>query len=240
MEIVIEFQPLNKNENIRLESAMDEFRALALWMVNNEKNGYLFELIKKHSLQFAVDIYEQGRVNDKSVDLLFAQMSSVKRAFGIGYQDVQTAKQKQLFIGAGFWEMRRFIGQMSDAVQLIYEKKPTHIVCAGLSGCVLGEYLGVGLQREYGYELLVDHMIFERDGKLPIGGQLKEGFELVGKNILIVEDAVDEARTLGIMTRVLSGLRGDLTYHLFSLQIENNNQVQQVLEGMESVICFSE
>jgi len=42
------------------------------------------------------------------------------------------------------------------------------------------------------------------------------------------------------MTRVLSGLRGDLTYHLFSLQIENNNQVQQVLEGMESVICFSE
>ncbi len=88
------------------------------------------------------------------------------------------AHEDQLYKGSGFWEMRWNLGQFPDIAEQVKEAGISHIICAGISGCVVGEYLGLEM---IGSDVPVDHMIFERVDRSPVMGVLPVNFELEGK-----------------------------------------------------------
>lgn len=241
------------NEMVRYETYMDELRALSSWMVTNTPDqrpgeiegrnwgGLIFELIKGNTSRFAVDIAEQGHVRDATLDQFKTEIEAVMKALKITSGEVSTAHKGQIHIRSGFWEMRRFFGQFPEIIgQMERDGIADQMVCAGISGCVVGEYLGLMLQRD-GIERRVDHMIFEREGKIPVRGRIPWNFELMGKRILLVEDAVTEIDTLGVMRERLREIDPDLTFSLFTMEIdEYDPDVTAMREEFENVYYFSE
>ena len=54
-------------------------------------------------------------------------------------EDINHAYENQLYKNSGFWELRRYLGQFVDITEDISTNPPDLIVCAGISGCVIGE-----------------------------------------------------------------------------------------------------
>ena len=249
---MIEIRIENDNEMVRYEPVMNELRAIALWITENGPGlprgmsasfsweGDMFMLIKHYSRKFAEDIDRVGSVEPPSVELLKNAMFTLRRILGITDEDVAKAYEMQLYKGSGFWEMRRFLGQFNDIAEELSESPPDNIVTAGISGCVVGEYLALKLEKEKGLSIPVEHMVFAREGIMPSAGVLPVAFELKGPAILLVEDAVQEARTLSVMMDTLRAVRGDTSFSLFALEIEDNQAVNELLSGFSKVYTFEE
>lgn len=249
---MLEINLNNYNEMVRYEPAMDRLRALALSIVENGREipkgisslgswqEDLYMLIKHFSRIFAEDIDENGRVTENAISRFSSAIATVERNLGITDFDIRIAREKQLYIGSGFWEMRRFLGQFADVAESLSVNPPDHIIAAGISGCVVAEYLGLKLEKDFGISVPVNHMVFSREGVMPVRGYLPLDFHLKGKNILLVEDAVEESRTLGVMIQTLRGLDTALEFDLFSLVIVNDSTTEDALKQMNKIYTFEE
>ena len=249
---MIEIDLRNYNEMLRYEPAMDRLRALALWITQNGQEiprtissrgswqEDLFMLIKHFARVFAEDIEENSRVTDEIVSRFTGAIATVEKNLGITDEDIQEARQSQLYIGSGFWEMRKFLGQFGDVAEDFSTDPADHIISAGISGCVVAEYLGLKLEKGFGITPEIAHMIFSRDGAMPTTGFLPKDFCLKGKHILLVEDAVEESRTIGVMVETLLELDDSLRFDLYSLAIDNNGTTEAALRKMAKVYTFDE
>ena len=100
---------------------------------------------------------------------------------------------------------------------------------------MVGEYLGLEMK---GSDVPVDHMIFERVDRSPVIGVLPVNFELEGNRILLIEDAVQEARTLGVMMSTLNSMQPGLEFSLFALDIEDNEETRLGLQPIKKIFKF--
>jgi hypothetical protein len=71
--------------------------------------------------------------------MLDSRLFTIKKALGITEEDINHAYENQLYKNSGFWELRRYLGQFVDIAEDISTNPPDLIVCAGISGCVIGE-----------------------------------------------------------------------------------------------------
>lgn len=222
------------NEMLRYEPLMDELRALAVIIIGREQQD-LFNIIKYYSCNIAEDIKAHGTITDACLNRFKSAMFTISSRLNITPEMISSAHEDQLYKGSGFWEMRWNLGQFADIASQVKNAGISHIICAGISGCVVGEYLGLELK---GSEIPIDHMIFERRDRSPIRGMLPRDFQLEGNNILLIEDAVQEARTLGVMMNTLNGLRSDLEFSLFALDIEDNDETRLALQLISRKFLF--
>jgi len=240
----------NYNEMLRYEKQMDDLRALATWIVETDEKfnipglpghpkEYVFSLIKFYSRKFAEDILENSHVSDKTTNLLESGLFSIKKLLNITPEYVKRASEAQLYKNSGFWEMRRYLGQFPDATESVIDDNITHIVCAGISGCIVGEYLGLHLEK-MGEEIHVDHMVFARNGSIPKKGILPENTKISGTNVLLVDDAVLETRTLRIMTNSISMMKPDVNFSVMFLDFEDDSRVRNYLKNFNHVYRFEE
>lgn len=222
------------NEMLRYEPLMDELRALAVIIIGREQED-LFNIIKYYSRNFAEDIKANGRISDTCLNRFKSAMFTITSRLNITPEMIGMAHEDQLYKGSGFWEMRWNLGQFADIAEQVREAGISHIICAGISGCVVGEYLGLELKDS---RIPIDHMIFERSNKFPVRGMLPRDFVLEGTRILLIEDAVQEARTLGVMMNTLNGIREDLEFSLFALDIEDNEETRLALMLIHKIFKF--
>jgi hypothetical protein len=163
---------------------------------------------------------------------------------GRGKEWVEQAANEQICRRGGFWEMRRYLGQFDGLAEDIANSGADQIVCAGVSGGVIGEYLNMRISEKAGKILPVDHMVFSRAGKgVPARGWLPTGFGLVGNRILLVEDMVVEMRTVDMMIKTLGEKYPDqnLEYYLMALEVQPGDSVAEKLGRMiRGVFCFEE
>lgn len=236
------------NEMVRYEPAMDELRALAAWLVAQDGErflmdpgsvDYLFRLIKHYARAFAEDIENHLRVQPETVDLLFNGIRTVRLSLGINDADIEAAREDQIFKGAGFWEMRRFLGQFDDLVEAIAAGGYQQLICAGISGCVVGEYLGAKLEK-LGQSIAVEHMVFRREKTIPVVGLMRPDFRLPGEKLLLVEDCVVEARTIRVVLETLRGISPELTCSLFAIELDSTPAVRAALGQFHHVYTFEE
>jgi hypothetical protein len=238
------------NEMLRHESAMDELRAIALHIAHaapdlqifgdTSSRDYLFTVIQYFCRGYAEDIYARGRITPEKQDHLHSGLFTIKQALQITEDDIARASENQLYKNSGFWEMRKFLGQFLDIAEEIDQAPVDVIVCAGISGCVVGEYLGLVLEKRLGLEIPVEHMVFTRVATLPVEGILRSSFGKEAGKILLVEDAVVESRTTRVMVETLSGLIPGAGFSLFALQIERSQMGNEVLGQMEQIFTFDE
>jgi hypothetical protein len=222
------------NEMLRYEPLMDELRALAVIIIGREQED-LFNIIKYYSKNFAEDIKANGRISEACLNRFKSAMFTITSRLNITPEMIGLAHEDQLYKGSGFWEMRWNLGQFPDIAKQVQDAGISHIVCAGISGCVVGEYLGLEMSDP---KIPVDHMIFERSNRSPVRGMLPRNFELEGKSVLLVEDAVQEARTLGVMMSTLDTMRDDLEFSLFALDIEDNEETRLALQPIHKIFKF--
>jgi len=175
---MIEIDIRNYNEMLRYEPAMDRLRALALYITKDGREipktisaqgswqEDLFLLIKHFSRVFAEDIESSGRVTEDTVSRFTSAIATVEGNLGITETDIMEARRKQLYLGSGFWEMRRYLGQFGDVAEELIQSPPDAIISAGISGCIVAEYLGLKLEKS-GTAPEIYHMIFSRDGVNP-------------------------------------------------------------------------
>jgi adenine/guanine phosphoribosyltransferase-like PRPP-binding protein len=230
------------NEMMKYEGAMDWLRGMAKTITEDNGGDQGFELIYRHCRKFAEDILGNNKVLDGSVDALKVEVAGVLNQAGMGEEWVKDAAKEQLCRRGGFWEMRRYLGQFDVAAAEIYEAEVDQIVCAGISGGVIGEFLGLKLERNHGLKVPVDHMVFSRQEKgLPSRGWLPREFKYWGKRILIVEDMVVELRTVETMLRTLDKSGKNLEFCMFALEIDQNQAVaEKIGQLMAKVISFDE
>ncbi len=219
------------NEMLRYEPLMDELRALAVIIVGREQAD-LFNIIKYYSRNFAEDIKANGRISDECLNRFKSAMFTITSRLNITSETINAAHEDQLYKGSGFWEMRWNLGQFPDIAEQVKEAGISHIICAGISGCVVGEYLGLEMK---GSDVPVDHMIFERVDRSPVKGVLPSNFVLEGNRILLIEDAVQEARTLGVMMNTLNNMQPGLEFSLFALDIEDNEETRLGLQPIKKI-----
>jgi hypothetical protein len=235
---------------LRHESAMDELRAIALHIAhappdlqifgNTSSRDYLFTVIQYYCRGYAEDIYAWGRITREKQDHLHSGLFTIKQALKITEDDIALAGENQLYKNSGFWEMRKFLGQFLDIAEEIEADPVDVIVCAGISGCVVGEYLGLVLEKRFGLEIPVEHMVFTRAHKHPVEGILPPSFNKFSRKVLLVEDAVVESRTARVMVETLSGCLQSPVFQIFALQIERSQVDNEVLRGMQKVYTFDE
>jgi hypothetical protein len=240
----------NYNEMLRYESSMDELRAIALYIAESDpqqeifegikSTEYLFVLIKYYCRLFAEDIFERGQVTDDKRDMLDSGLFTIKKALGITEEDIKHAHENQLYKNSGFWEMRRYLGLFVDIAEEVAKNPPDAIVCAGISGCVIGEYLGLVLEKKFNQNTPVFHMVFSREDKQPVAGLLPDSMGVGLSNALLVEDAVIESRTSRVMIETLSTISPAINYSLFALEIEQNQVGGDILSLMKNVYTFEE
>ncbi len=240
----------NYNEMLRYEKQMDDLRALATWIVETDEKfnipglpshpkEYVFSLIKFYSRKFAEDIRDHAHIRDNTINLLESGLFTIKKLLNITPEYIKRASNAQLYKNSGFWEMRRYLGQFPDIAENAIKDKITHIVCAGISGCVVGEYLGLQIEK-MGKEVPVDHMVFIRDGVIPKKGALPKNTRVSGTNVLLVDDAVLETRTLRVMTNSISAMKRGVNFSVFFLDFENDLFVRNYLNKFSHVYHFEE
>ena len=55
---------------------------------------------------------------------------------------------------------------------------------------------------------------------------------------MLIEDAVQEARTLGVMMSTLNAMKTDLEFSLFALDIEDNEETRLALQPIHKIFKF--
>lgn len=231
------------NEMVRYEKYMDYLRTLALWITQHENDSsreFVFGVIKDHAQRFAVEILAHGQISQESLQAFQDSMNLVNHQLGITPADVAKASQQQRNETSGFWEMRRVIGQFGDAAKEVASHRVSHIIAAGVSGCIIGEYLGLLICQKSGYQISVDHIIFTRFGREPIEGILKPGFALAGKHVLLVDDAVMETITCQVMTKKLRSLTPGVQISLLAIDIAPKVLASSYLDQFAHVYQFEE
>lgn len=247
---MLEINLNNYNEMLRYEKDMDLLRALALWITNHDSSygllglpkprEYVFEIIKKYSQEFAVDIDSHTGISSDTLSRFHSALFSLNRLLGITDEDVSLANEQQRYKNSGFWEMRRVIGQFGDVAECAKNDGVSHIITAAVSGCIVGEYLALQFDKIHNYQIPVDHMVFSRDGSEPIGGMLPESFELSGNHILLVDDAVMETFTSRVMVREMRKLKPDLQISLMTIDIDPDTKSSGYLDQFTRVYTFEE
>ena len=116
----------------------------------------------------------------------------------------------------------------------------THIITAAVSGCIIGEYLGLVMANKFQYEIPVSHMIFSRDGIEPIGVHLPEHFSFSGNHFLIVDDAVMETNTTTLMIQKIKELDPKAMISLFTVDISQEAEDSGYLNQFAHVYTFEE
>lgn len=239
----------NYNEMVRYERDMDLLRALALWITTFDgerpipslpnPREYVFGLIKMYSEKFAIDIKDEGRILPETISLFHSALATVCLILGISREDILLAGEKQRYVNSGFWEMRRVIGQFRDMAQEVVRNGVSSIVTAGISGCVIGEYLGLFV-RDLGRTIPVDHMIFSRIGTDPHEGFLRENFSITGGRVLIVDDAVMEAVTLAVMVERIRATSATVELSLMAVDISPEVMSSEYLAQFSHLYLFEE
>lgn len=239
----------NYNEMVRYERDMDLLRALALWITAFDgarsipslpnPREYVFGLIKMYSEKFAVDIKDEGRILPETISLFHSALATVCLILGISSEDILLAGEKQRYVNSGFWEMRRVIGQFRDMAQEVVKNDVSLIVTAGISGCVIGEYLGLFV-RDLGRIIPVDHMVFSRIGTDPHEGFLRENFSVSGDRVLIVDDAVMEAITLKVMVEKIRAIFSLVELSLLAVDIDPEIMSSGYLTQFSHLYLFEE
>lgn len=227
----------NYNEMLRYEKDMDVLRTLVLW--EGAPRDYVLEIIKMYSGKFALDIKDRGRILPETLSLFHDALNTLNLILGITSADIAVASEKQRYTNSGFWEMRRVIGQFRDMAEEVAGDGISHVITAGISGCIIGEYLGL-FANELGREIPVDHMVFSREGINPIAGHLKSKFEMVGSRVLIVDDAVMEAVTLEIMIREIKKIDPRVEISLLAVDIDPDVKSSRVLDSLLKLYLFEE
>jgi hypoxanthine-guanine phosphoribosyltransferase len=227
----------NYNEMLRYEKDMDILRTLVLWEA--APRDYVLEIIKMYSGKFASDIKEQGKILPGTLNLFHNALNTLNLILGITGEDIAAASEKQRYTNSGFWEMRRVIGQFRDVAEEVSKDGITHIITAGISGCVIGEYLGLFVNG-FGREVPVDHMIFSRDGINPTKGHLRSDFLITGKKILIVDDAVMEAVTLEVMMREIKKICPGVELSLLTVDIDSDIKESAIVGRLKKLYLFEE
>jgi len=238
------------NEMLRYERPMDDLRALATWIVETDNEftvpslhghpkEYIFSLIKFYSRNFAEDIYDCSRVRDETINRLESGLSSVKKLLNITPEYIKRASDAQLYKNSGFWEMRKYLGQFGDVAESSVENNVSHLICAGISGCVVGEYLGLHYEK-LGKDIPVDHMVFVRNGNVPVRGVLPEDTKISGSNVLLVDDAILETRTMRVMTSTISAKKPGVKFSAMFLDFEDDQNVRSYLKNFDHVYQFDE
>ena len=240
----------NYNEMLRYEKDMDLLRALALWNTKHDSHyqlprllnprEYVFDVIKKYSQEFALDINNQTRISSDALSRFHSALFSLNRILGITPEDVARAKEQQRYKNSGFWEMRRVIGQFGDVAECAKNDGVSHIITAAVSGCIVGEYLALKLDKIYNRQIPVDHMIFSRRGTEPVGGMLPESFELSGNHVLLVDDAVMETYTSRVMLKEVKKLKPDIRISLMTIDVDPDTKSSGYLNQFTHVYTFEE
>jgi len=226
---MLEININNYNEMLRYEKDMDALRVL-VWKVmrpdsKKEITGfsspleYVHRLVKFYTHEFAEDIWINNSILPDTQSRFHSSLSSIYPLFDISAQDIKQASNNQLYKNSGFWEMRKYLGRFSEVGDYVQQEGYTQIVCIGMSGCIIGEYLGLMLDKQQ-YPITVDHLVLERDEQgLPLFGHMPSDFVPQDK-ILIVDDALLEARTIPIVVGALRSKNRDIAPGLFVLDIE--------------------
>jgi adenine/guanine phosphoribosyltransferase-like PRPP-binding protein len=201
------------NEKLKYEKEMDSLRALIIWATGNQADiphpgmpqprEYVFDIVKQYSFLFAQDIHQRGSIDPDSINHFHSSLYSVFNMLEITPEYVEKARLQQRFINSGFWgEMRRCIGQFSDIAEAAVADGVSHIVTCAVSGCVIGEYVGLLM----GGNIPVDHMIFSRNGTEPVQGYLSKRCNLKGSHILVIDDVIMDCVTLPLARDTLDSL----------------------------------
>ena len=246
---MVEINLGNYNEMLRYERDMDLLRALALWITTFDgarpipslpnPREYVFGLIKMYSEKFAVDIKDEGRILPETISLFHSALTTICLILGISGEDILLAGEKQRYVNSGFWEMRRVIGQFRDMAEEVIKNDVSLIITAGISGCVIGEYLGLFV-RELGRTIPVEHMIFSRNGIDPDKGYLRENFSMAGGRVLIVDDAVMEAVTLAVMVEKIRAICPSAELSLLAVDISPEVMSSGYLSQFSHLYLFEE
>ncbi len=247
---MLEINLSHYNEMLRYERDMDELRALALWITRCDQDlsipglpkprEYVFDLIQHYSQMFAQDIRRHSRIAPDSIDLFHSSLYSIELLLGITPADIETASQQQLYRNSGFWEMRRFIGQFGDVAEAAVQDQVTDILCAAISGCIIGEYLGLLVSELTHQTVPVNHMVFARSGALPVEGLLPERFRLSGEHVLMVDDALMETRTAAVMIRKIREISPSVEISILTVDIDPDTRYSDFMKQFGHVYLFDE
>lgn len=247
---MIEINLNNYNEMLRYERDMDMLRALVLWNTTHDSDikltgienphEYIFDIIKYYSREFATEIDSRSGISTDSLSRFHSALFSLNELLGISSRDIALAGEQQRYRNSGFWEMRRVIGQFGDMAEYVERDQVTHIVTAAVSGCIIGEYLGLQIEKKYHHSVPVDHMIFMRDGTEPTDGVLRGRFSIQGNNILIVDDAVMGTVTSRIMINKLKELDPKVNLSLLTVDIDPETKESGYLKLFYKVYLFEE
>jgi len=232
------------NEMMAYEGSMNRLRCLAIYVTEHEEecggvNEAIFAFIKEHSRAFGADIYKHGLVLPETVERLDEEAEAFIASLGMGQEEVTAASRRQLCARGGFSEMRRFLGQLPVAVDEVAKIRPDMIIGASLSGCVPAEHLAISLEARHGLVVPVEHVIFRRSNKQPSCGLLRPGFKLLGPKVVIVEDTVQESRTVRTCLAALMPY-GEVTPSLYALEIDVTTAAQESLGLFDKVVTFEE
>lgn len=116
--------------------------------------------------------------------------------------------------------------------------KVTHIITAAVSGCIIGEYLGLLIADRYHHQVPVDHMVFTRSGKEPKNGILRPDFRLSGSHVLLVDDAIMETVTAGVIVKKLKSLEPNITLSFMTIAIDPGVEKHQLLKQFKHIYTF--
>ncbi|HCX25915.1 MAG: hypothetical protein UX08_C0012G0031 [Candidatus Collierbacteria bacterium GW2011_GWB1_45_35] len=240
----------NYNEMLRYERDMDQLRALALWITLYKRDPpisslpqpteYVFELIKFYSQDFASEIVDNGHISSDALGRFHSSLFSVNNILGITQEDITRASEQQRYRNSGFWEMRRVIGQFGDVAEAAIKDRVTHIITAAVSGCIIGEYLGLIMSKKFQHPLPVDHMVFSRSGIQPVNGYLPENLSLSGEHILIADDAVMETYTSRVMIAKIKEMNPQAIISLMTIDIDPDTKKSGYLDQFAHVYTFDE
>lgn len=235
---------------LRYERDMDLLRALAIWITTYEgkpslpslprPTEYVFDLIKFYSKDLAEDILKNSHITSDTINRFNSSLCSVNKLLGITDEDIKKAGEQQRYMGSGFWEMRRVIGQFGDVAEMVIEDKVTHIITAAVSGCIIGEYLGMVMFDKHDISVPVDHMIFARDGVEPVSGHLSKNFIPSGNHYLIVDDAVMETNTARVMIKKITQINPQAEISLMVIDIDQESKYSGFLDRFAHVYMFEE
>lgn len=225
------------NEMLRYERDMDYLRVLSQWVVNTDQHvqiygfddpiEYVFNLVGFYSREFAEDIYKQGQVLPQTTNRMKSGLDTLLPLLGITSEDLVTARVNQLYQNSGFWEMRRFLGPMVSLAEDLKKDGITSIVSVAVSGCVIADYLGLLLENLQ-VEVPVYHMLLARAGTMPVAGMLS-GAARLGERVLIVDDAVWEARTLPVVVKKLKEVSPDSELRFYALDTDPRVDILKIL-----------
>lgn len=136
--------------------------------------------------------------------------------------------------------MRRVIGQFGDVAEEASKDNITHIITAAVSGCIIGEFVGLLMADRYQHQIPVDHMVFTRAGKEPESGLLRPGFKLSGKHVLLADDAIMETVTAGVMVKKLRSLQPNINISFMTIDIDPKVENHPLLKQFKRIYTFVE